>query len=199
MDNFCGGCAYSETQKKSRCAAFVEKPHECWGHTTSEVAQEREKQMRKHLRERAEKQQEAWQVDKRFLQQHRAKGKELERLGELIQRIEARITAPATAKITDMPKGKGSTRDPVGRDVAKLNALKCMYNELWDELIDDRLTIQTAAEILCDPKERILVQSRYLEGKSWEDVAGDVGCSIAHARGKLNTQVTSKINTTCCG
>ena len=55
MNNFCEGCAYAKTEKKTGCAVFVEKPGKCWNHTTQEAAKGREKQIRKYLKEHSGK------------------------------------------------------------------------------------------------------------------------------------------------
>lgn len=48
MNNFCEGCAYAETGRKTGCEAFIEKPEKCWNHTTQEVAKGREKQIKRY-------------------------------------------------------------------------------------------------------------------------------------------------------
>jgi hypothetical protein len=49
MSNFCEGCAYAKTKRKTGCEAFVEKPKKCWNHTTPEVARDREKQIKRYI------------------------------------------------------------------------------------------------------------------------------------------------------
>ncbi len=131
-------------------------------------------------------------IDHDILSRHRRKAAKLRQLEELIQRIEARIADPPTARLCDMP-GHSSGVDTLSRDIANLNALRELHSALWDEIIDERDTISHALARL-SARERTLIISRYFDGMSWKGVAGRLGCSEDYARGHLRSEVFRKIN-----
>ncbi len=122
-------------------------------------------------------------MDKATLRNYRAMELELTQLEELIARVEARIVEPKTAKLSAMPKGKGLASDSVSANIAQLEALRELYNERWDRIIDSRKEIENAIDGL-EPIERTIMRYRYIDGLSWNQTAKKMGYSSQHIKNK---------------
>lgn len=106
-------------------------------------------------------------MDKQELRQYRALLAEIALLEDEQRRIaEGALSAVA---LTGMPKGSG-TVDDTGRLAAKLADLAYLIAAKLDEAIAVRLRIERAIEGL-DGQERVLMRLRYIEGKTWEEIA----------------------------
>lgn len=106
-------------------------------------------------------------MDKRELRQYRALLAEIALLEEEQRRIaEGALSAVA---LTGMPKGSG-TADDTGRLAARLADLAYLIAAKLEEAIAVRLQIERAIEGL-DGQERVLMRLRYIEGKTWEEIA----------------------------
>lgn len=115
-------------------------------------------------------------MDKRELRQYRALLAEIALLEEEQRRIaEGALSAVA---LTGMPKGSG-TADDTGRLAAKLADLAYLIAAKLEEAIAVRLQIERAIEGL-DGQERVLMRLRYIEGKTWEEIAGKMHYSFRH-------------------
>ena len=106
-------------------------------------------------------------MDKRELRQYRALLAEIALLEEEQRRIaEGALSAVA---LTGMPKGSG-TADDTGRLAARLADLAYTIAAKLEEAIAVRLRIERAIAGL-DGQERVLMRLRYIEGKTWEEIA----------------------------
>ena len=106
-------------------------------------------------------------MDKQELRQYRALLAEIALLeGEQRRIAEGALSAVA---LTGMPKGSG-TVDDTGRLAAKLADLAYLIAAKLEEAIAVRLQIEQAIEGL-DGQERVLMRLRYIEGRTWEEIA----------------------------
>lgn len=113
-------------------------------------------------------------MDKQELRQYRALLAEIALLEDEQRRIaEGALSAVA---LTGMPKGSG-TVDDTGRLAAKLADLAYLIAAKLEEAIAVRLQIEQAIEGL-DGQERVLMRLRYIEGKTWEEIAGEMHYSF---------------------
>lgn len=109
-------------------------------------------------------------MDKQELRQYRALLQEIALLEEEQRQIaEGALSAAA---LTGMPKGSGAA-DDTGRLAAKLADLAYLIAAKLEEAIAVRLRIEEAIAGL-DGQERVLMRMRYLEGKTWEEIAGEM-------------------------
>ncbi|MBO8158842.1 DUF1492 domain-containing protein [Thermosyntropha sp.] len=115
-----------------------------------------------------------------FLKRYAFLDKEIERkLGEIAywrNRLE-RVTAVYTRE----PKSKNAGRDMRLDDIiAKIVDLEQEVNEDIDQLIDIRNEIKQKIEQIKDDKLRLLLQYRYIDCKTWEEIAVEMGYSWQH-------------------
>ena len=113
-------------------------------------------------------------MDKQTLRQYMAIVRETEQLETERQQIMERLQG--AVQYSGMPSAKGGVSDPVGNAAAKLAEVKTMLDEKLDQLADMRLAIESAIDGLA-PEERRLMRCRYIEGKTWEQVAVDLNYS----------------------
>ena len=130
-------------------------------------------------------------VDKKTLSNYRAMEVEMAQLEELIARMEARILEPKTSKLSSTPKGGGNASDVIASNIARLHALRDMYNQKWDELLESRRSVESAIDNL-PPKERTLMRYRYVEALSWKKIAKKMGYSEQHVK-NLHLKITKKL------
>lgn len=130
-------------------------------------------------------------MDKLKLRNYRDAELEIEQLEELLSRIESKITSAKVASFSNMPIGKGGKKDVIGANLARLEALRALYNRRWDALIAARIEIEESIENLA-PAERSLIRYRYIEGLEWEEVAQKMRYSISKTT-RMHGKILEKI------
>ena len=128
-------------------------------------------------------------VDKSTLRQYMAIVRETEQLETERQQIMERLQG--AVQYSGMPGAKGGISDPVGNAAAKLAEVKTMLDEKLDQLADMRLAIESAIDGLA-PEERRLMRCRYIEGKTWEQVAVELNYCIQHVW-RLHGEILSRM------
>lgn len=88
------------------------------------------------------------------------------------------LATKITPNMDGMPHGSG-TSDKVGNVAVKIADLARETDELIDELVDHKREVIAALEKL-PPKEHLLLHKRFIQGKSWTDIADDMGISQVH-------------------
>lgn len=107
---------------------------------------------------------------KEYLNQYRDMIGRIERLKDRIKKAENIIDA---IKMDGMPKGSG-IGDPTKNKAIKLALLKDQYIREMVEAEEVCQRITRDIERVPDEKARTLLYSRYIEFKSWEQVADDL-------------------------
>lgn len=111
-------------------------------------------------------------MDKRRLLDYRALQKEIKELQQERERLEAGMLG---AVRFDRLPGGGGVGDPVGVLATKLAELDALLAGRTALLIERRIEIENAIGGLPDSRDRRLIHLRYICGKSWEDVAWELG------------------------
>lgn len=114
-------------------------------------------------------------MTKRELKRYKEMDCELKRLEDKIAEIETKLYSVKTPTLSDMPKG-GMAADMADK-IAKLADLKALYDDKWDELINERLRIEEAINSLEDSTERALMGYKYIDGLTWEEVCVKINYS----------------------
>ncbi len=104
-----------------------------------------------------------------YLERYKLLEKEVARLCDEYARWTERATV-LSPTITDMPKGGGQS-DPVQRAVIAMCDLGADIGKKMDTLSRVRCEIECALQSIEDGTLRLLMEYRYLNGMTWEEVA----------------------------
>ena len=104
-----------------------------------------------------------------YLERYKLLEKEVARLCDEYARWMERATVLSPA-ITDMPKGGGQS-DPVQRAVIAMCDLGADIGKKMDALSRVRCEIECSLQSIEDGTLRLLMEYRYLNGMTWEEVA----------------------------
>ena len=117
------------------------------------------------------------QEKKEYLSRYRLAGREVQRLEEDIQRLEAQATA-ITPRYGSEPGGRAG--DKIQGAVDKILELQVRLAEKLEEQIALRREIEGAIDTLPELRLRQIMRYRYIEGWTWEKVAEQMEVSNVH-------------------
>ena len=111
--------------------------------------------------------------------------REIRQLEDQLAELESRITSPRTPKLSFMPRAK-SAGYALEAGMDRYADLVEVYRTKLERLYSERAAIEQAIESL-EPIERMVLRARYIEGRTWEDVAERINYSYVqtwriHAR-----------------
>lgn len=123
---------------------------------------------------------------KDFLSQYRELKAEIEGLRDELKQLEA--IAEKTSPSREPCSGGGNLSDRVGRTSAKIVDLKNEISEEKRRLVELRREIVREIKAVPNPKQRLVLQYRYINGWRWEKIAAHLGFSyqwvcVLHGRG----------------
>ena len=110
-------------------------------------------------------------MDKEVLRQYLVLVNEIRCLKEEIKRLRESYLSP---RILDGMPGTKSHGDRIASLTAKIIDLDELLTDKQIQLIDYRFIIEDAIVTL-ESADRLLIRLRYIEGRSWDDVAGKMG------------------------
>ncbi len=113
-------------------------------------------------------------MTKHELQQYRWAQKNIDRLEERLLELETEATR-ITTRLTKDPKGGGSV-DKISALVAQVMDTRDKINARLHDAYNMQVRIEVAIGALPE-REKYLIRARYLEGKSWEQIAVDMSYS----------------------
>lgn len=105
----------------------------------------------------------------KYLNQYRYLNKEIDRKIESLEFWRNKILN-ITSTLSDMPKSNKRS-DTIADGIATINDIEKTINQEIDELIQLRKEIEDKINTVDDPKLRELLKCRYLDCKSWEEIA----------------------------
>jgi len=105
----------------------------------------------------------------KYLNQYRYLNKEIDRKIESLEFWRNKILN-ITGTLSDMPKSNKRS-DTIATGIATINDIEKEINKEIDELIELRKEIEDKINAVDDPKLRELLKCRYLDCKSWEEIA----------------------------
>lgn len=106
-----------------------------------------------------------------YLNQYRYIDKEIDRKIRELENWKSKIFN-VTGTISDMPKGKGR-EDTIATGIANINEIEERINADIDRLVKVRQEIEAAINGVKDLKQREILKCRYLDFKSFEQIAVD--------------------------
>lgn len=98
-----------------------------------------------------------------------------------------------TSVYSAMPKGGGTIYGKTEEIVAKIVDLEAEINADIDRLLGIRREITDTIAIIKDPRERLLLQYRYIDGLTFEEIAVLMNYSWRHIH-RLHSQALSNLN-----
>lgn len=95
--------------------------------------------------------------------------REREQIAAMLREMEQAMAAPATSKLTGMPRNPPGEKSGVEAIVERHTELLDRYRAMMAELDEAQVKIENAIETL-DSVERTLMRHRYIEGMKWEEI-----------------------------
>lgn len=96
--------------------------------------------------------------------------KEIDNQLERIGNIEIAMAAPPGPDLSGMPKAKGGISDRTSMMVERKMELEKQIDRLKAEEKAERKAIESMAELMGDPDERLVIQLKYLDRASWSGI-----------------------------
>ncbi len=113
-----------------------------------------------------------------YLNQYRYADKEIDRKIRELENWKSKIYN-VTSTISDMPKGRGRT-DTIASGIANINEIEQTINSDIDTLVKLRKDIEVRINKVNDLKQKEVLKCRYLDFKSFEQIAVDNHMAIRH-------------------
>ena len=110
---------------------------------------------------------------KKWLCHYRDLDDELAHLSEELDLLEARSTSPRSSKLDGLPRAPGTQIDPIGSQVAQIEALKAEIGAIVEKMTVLRHEILGALTDIEGPRAadlRAVIRFRYLVVLDWPDV-----------------------------
>lgn len=106
----------------------------------------------------------------KYLKRYINLDREIERKLEEVARLRSKLTR-VTEVFTAEPRGGGSIYGKTEEILAKIVDLEKEIDADVDRLIEVRDSIKSIIEAVEDDRERLLLQYRYLDGRTFEEIA----------------------------
>jgi DNA-directed RNA polymerase specialized sigma subunit len=130
----------------------------------------------------------------KYLKRYVILDREIDRKLEEVARLRSKLTRIMPIYSTE-PKGGGSIRGKTEGIIAKIVDLEKEIDADVDRLISIRDNIKAIIEAVEDDRERLLLQYRYLDGKTFEKIAVEMNYSWRHIH-RLHSRALSNVEIT---
>ena len=126
------------------------------------------------------------------LQQYSRLKCEIDQLSEQVLTLrQTMYSLRSSSDMSGIPTGSGNS-DKIGDIVARVNDLENQYLHKIDFLIQEQRYIENIIEVL-EPAERLLMRTKYIECKTFEEVAVTMGYTWRHTI-RLHGKILEKLN-----
>ena len=102
-------------------------------------------------------------------------GREIEADKRRLKELEDLAGAPPIAHLTGMPRGSNDTARKIERVAAEIVDLQAIIAARQIQCIHERARLERWINEIPDSVTRQIFQARFVDGKSWGEVAADVG------------------------
>ena len=116
---------------------------------------------------------------------------EVKQLKERIEYLEEKKTSIKSQVITDMPTGGGERTDILTL-ITKIEDSQIELIQKQSKLVDIMESIENTIDRLEDSTERIILRSRYLQCKKWEQICVELNYSWRHIH-RSHSNILKKI------
>ncbi|MEG0935561.1 MAG: RNA polymerase subunit sigma-24 [Clostridia bacterium] len=119
---------------------------------------------------------------------------------KLEQAMRIRSQAERVTGALDPNRGSGRTARDASSSIDKLIDLEREINGMVGELVTQKRTVMEAIGRMTDPNQALVLELRYLNGKSWEAIAKEMGYDRVsvwrvHGRALENIRFRERCNT----
>ena len=120
---------------------------------------------------------------------------------QLNQRIDSKLeqistlrelATKVTSTLSDMPKNKSGSTSSLADTVIKIVDLENEVNRTIDTLVDLKVQVYDSIRELESPEEQFLLELRYLNFKTWEEIAIAMGYGLDNVF-KIHKRAMKKI------
>ena len=129
-------------------------------------------------------------MTKEELMQYHSVELEVKQLAERIEELQERKTSIRSQIITDMPTG-GESMDILTL-ITKIEDSQIELIKKQSKLVDIMESIEYAIDKLEDSTDRLILRSRYLQGKKWEEICVELNYSWRQIH-RLHSNILKKI------
>lgn len=109
-------------------------------------------------------------MEKTELKNYRALVLEVQQLREQLATLESSLYSPKGQRFTSTPRVPSGNRSTMDGAVDRHDKLVKLYRESLAEKEAQQLAIESAIQSLGDTPERLILRSRYIDGKGWPAV-----------------------------
>ena len=117
---------------------------------------------------------------------------EVKQLKERIEYLEEKKTSIKSQVITDMPVGGGEEGADILTLITKIEDSQIKLIQKQSKLVDIMESIENTIDRLEDSTERIILRSRYLQCKKWEQICVELNYSWRQIH-RLHSNILKKI------
>lgn len=114
----------------------------------------------------------------KYLNQYKYLNKEIDRKIKSLEDWRNKIYN-VTGTLSDMPKSKNRS-NTIEEGITTIDEIEASINKDIDDLVELRKEIESKIDSIDNLKLRELMKCRYLDFKSWEEIAYKNGCSWRH-------------------
>lgn len=102
------------------------------------------------------------------------------------------LATKVTTVYSDMPHSPNKNTGRMEETIAKIIDLENEINRDIDALVDLKQEVKTAVSKIEDEKYRVLLELRYINQKSWEEIANQLGYDLRYTH-KIHGRALQKI------
>lgn len=129
---------------------------------------------------------------KKRLQRYVDLKREVARLRLNVEEVREQMTSIKSASDFTGIQGGSGNADKIGLIVSKMACIEFKYIQAIETMVDEQNALEAILERL-EPIERLLIRSKYIEGRSWEEVCCIINYSWAHTH-RLHSRILSKLH-----
>ena len=112
-----------------------------------------------------------------YLKQYKQLEKEIIENEQRYLELKTKLQSPGISKITDMPTGSRNNNDTLCDGMSEIIEIEKLMSKQQKKLYAIRNNIQSSINTLPDSLHRRIMNARYIDGQSWEQVCITVSYS----------------------
>ncbi len=107
---------------------------------------------------------------KKLLNDYSEEGKYIELQSERLDRLNTKLYTIGSPELSTMPKSSSLSNDKITNLIIKRDEVKSKLDELIQKHEEGRKYINVFVEQISSPRERMVLQMRYIDREQWADI-----------------------------